>query len=180
MEARIVRRAEGWLPSGNLGQQPHPLSHGGLKGAGERRVRATMRRQDLAQSEELREDGILETDVMAPKAPSVVHVTVEGCEGEREHPPHERFVHDRDVVRNGQETLTTRLVVRPRLQQVKEPRQAMDLGLVEAIEEQTREGSNGQDRLVGGRPPEKAGGFGVGIEVAVIAERVHWACRRRG
>ena len=130
-----------------------------------RRMCQAMGRQCLTESEEMRAEGPFEADVMAAERPAMVHVAVDGGEGERKDAPQQRVVKDRDVVRDRHETFLPRFVFCSRLEEIEKAGKAIDFGLVEAKKEDARQGCNQEDCLVGGRSPEEAGDFGVVIEV---------------
>lgn len=122
----------------------------------------------------MRQGGILEADVVTAKGPPVVHVTMDRGERQGDDAPYQRVVHDRDVVGNGQQTFAARLVVRARLEEVEEPREAVDFGLVQAVEEGARQGRDGEEGLVSRRTPKQAGLLCIGVvEVVIVVAGDH-------
>ena len=118
MKTWVVVRAVDRLLDGDLGEHADCFCHGRLKRTTERGVSQAMDWECLAECEELGLEGVSEADVMAAERPSVVHVAMEGCEGERQHSPDEWVIDDSDVVRDGQETSCPRLVVCPRFEEL--------------------------------------------------------------
>lgn len=98
MKTWIVVRAVYGPLDGDLGEHPDCFCHRRLEGSAKGGVSESVDRQRLAECEELGLEGVSEADVMAAQRPSVVHVAMEGCEGERQHSPDERVVDDSDVV----------------------------------------------------------------------------------
>ena len=98
MKTWVVMRAVYRLLDGDLGQHADCFCHGRLEGSPKGGVSEAVDGQRLAEGEELGLQGVSEADVMAAQRPSVVHVAMEGCEGERQHCPDEGVVDDSDVV----------------------------------------------------------------------------------
>jgi len=123
--------------------------------------------QRLAKREEMRENGVGETQVMGSKGPSVGLVAVGECEGQREDTPDDGVVEDRDVVADGQEAFVARLVVGACFQQVDEAVETRALGGVEGMQGGPADGVDAEEDSMRASAPEGAGGLSVLIQIVV-------------
>ena len=92
---------------------------------------------------------------MAAEAPATVLVAVECCEGQGQHTPDQRVVHDGYMVRDSQQSAAPGLGIATGFDQVKEVGETIDLGSVEAEQKYAAERRHCQHRLIRRAPPQK-------------------------